>query len=120
MASRGFSVAERSFPWGTSPLGRRPAVHRLSDCGVWAQELRLRALKCRLSGCGVWAQELRLRALQRRLSGCGVWAQLSCSMWNLPGLGFEPVPLHWQEDSYPLYHQESPELYFLNICFSKS
>ena len=120
MASRGFSVAERSFPWGTSPLGRRPAVHRLSDCGVWAQELRLRALKCRLSGCGVWAQELRLRALQRRLSGCGVWAQLSCSMWNLPGLGVEPVPLHWQEDSYPLYHQESPELYFLNICFSKS
>ena len=26
-----------------------------------------------------------------RLSSCGVWASLLCSMWNLPGPGFEPV-----------------------------
>ena len=26
-------------------------------------------------------------------SGCGAWAQLPCGMWNLPGLGIEPLSL---------------------------
>ena len=29
-------------------------------------------------------------------------------MWDLPRLGTEPILLHWQADSYPLYHQGSP------------
>ena len=29
-------------------------------------------------------------------------------MWDLPGPGINPCPLHWQEDSYPFYHQGSP------------
>ena len=33
--------------------------------------------------------EHRLRT--RRLSGHGSWAQPLCSMWDLPGLGNEPV-----------------------------
>ena len=32
-------------------------------------------------------------------------------MWNLPGPGIEPCSLHWQADSYPLSHQESPEIH---------
>ena len=26
-------------------------------------------------------------------------------MWNLPGSGIEPTSLHWQANSYPLYHR---------------
>ena len=29
-------------------------------------------------------------------------------MWNLPGPGIEPPPLHWQTDSYPLNYKGSP------------
>ena len=36
-------------------------------------------------------------------------------MWDLPGLGIEPVSLHWQGDSYPLYHQGSLNIYCLII-----
>ena len=31
------------------------------------------------------------RALERRLSSCGTRAELLCGMWDLPGLGIEPV-----------------------------
>ena len=31
------------------------------------------------------------RALERRLSSCGSQAWLLCGMWDLPGLGLEPV-----------------------------
>ena len=36
------------------------------------------------SSWGLWALELWL-------SSCGTWAQMICSMWDLPGPGFEPV-----------------------------
>ena len=32
-------------------------------------------------------------------SSCGTWALLLRGMWDLPGLGIEPVSLHWQADS---------------------
>ena len=31
------------------------------------------------------------RAPECRLSSCGTWASLLCSMWDLPGLGLEPM-----------------------------
>ena len=34
-------------------------------------------------------------------------------MWNLPRLGMNPSPLHWQADSSPLHHQGSPLLFIL-------
>ena len=34
-------------------------------------------------------------------------------MWNLPGPGVNPCPLHWQVDYYPLHHQESPRSFTL-------
>ena len=37
-----------------------------------------------LSSCGSWA-------LERRLSSCGAQAELLRGMWDLPGLGIEPM-----------------------------
>ena len=39
------------------------------------------------------------RALECRLSSCGSWASLLRGMWDLPGQGLNPCPLHWQADS---------------------
>ena len=40
-------------------------------------------------------------------------------MWDLPLPGIEPpCPLHWQEDSYPLCHQGSPNLQPLSVSVS--
>ena len=44
------------------------------------------------SSCNWWAP-------QHRLSSCGTQAELLCGMWDLPGLGIEPVSLCWQADS---------------------
>ena len=35
---------------------------------------------------------------------------LSRNMWDFPGPGIKPGSLHWQTDSYSLYHQGSPIL----------
>ena len=35
----------------------------------------------------------------RGLSSCGAWAQSLRGMWDLPGPGSNPCPLHWQADS---------------------
>ena len=48
--------------------------------GAWASVV----VAFRLSSCGS-------RALEHRLSSCGAWASLLCSMWDLPGLGIEPM-----------------------------
>ena len=48
------------------------------------------------------------RTLERRLSSCGSRVQLLCGMWDPPGQGSNPCPLHWQADSQPLRHQGSP------------
>ena len=106
-----------------------------------AQSLRLPPLEPRLSPCGSRALERRLsrcgsRALERRLSLCGsrlwnpgsvlgapgLWSAgsvlvlqgLSCSAVRgiLPDQGPNPCLLHWQGDSLPLSHQESPCLAF--------
>ena len=41
-------------------------------------------------------------------SSCGAQAWLLCSICNLLDQGLNLCPLHWQVDSYPLYHQGSP------------
>ena len=43
----------------------------------------------------------------------GVWALVARGIWNLPGPGIEPVSPALA-DSYPLFHQGSPALLFLN------
>ena len=42
-----------------------------------------------------------------RLSSCGIWASCSMTCGIFPDQGLNPCLLHWQEDSYPLYHQSS-------------
>ena len=41
--------------------------------------------------------------------------RLRCSTacWIFPDQGSNPCPLYWQEDSYPLYHQGSPQCPFI-------
>ena len=54
------------------------------------------------------------------LGSLRVWAsaavahRLSCSMacGIFLDQGLNPCPLHWQVDSYPVYHQRSPPLSF--------
>ena len=45
-------------------------------------------------------------------SNCSSRAQLLCGMWNLPRPGIEPMSPA-MADSYPLHHQQSPNLCFL-------
>ena len=58
-----------------------------------------------------------LQALELGRSRCGPWAWLLQGMWDLPGPGIEPYPLHWQVGSYPPDRQGSPiihsDLWFL-------
>ena len=58
----------------------------LSSCGVWASHCGgfscCRAQTPRCAGYSSCAH---------RLSTCSAWAWLSCGMWNLSGLGMEPV-----------------------------
>ena len=58
--------------------------------------------------------------LEYRLSSCGIHTGLSCPVacGIFPDQGWNPCPLHWQGDSYTLYHQGSPFLWLSN--FSKS
>ena len=56
---------------------------------------------CRLSSCGS-------QVLECRLSSCGTQAWLLRGMWDPPGQGSNPCPLHWQADSQPLRHLGSP------------
>ena len=46
------------------------------------------------------------------LSSCGIWALCSTACRLFLDQGSNPCPLHWQVDSYPLYHQGNPENYF--------
>ena len=61
----------------------------------------MRASHCGgFSCCRAWALGARASVVvARRLSSCGAWAQLLHGMWDLPGPGTEPMPLHWQADS---------------------
>ena len=63
-------------------------------------------------------QPLLLRSTGSRRAGSVVVAHgPSCSTacGIFPDQGSNPCPLHWQADSQPLRHQESPEILFLFI-----
>ena len=66
---------------------RGPLIVVASRCEARAPGMQASAVVARgLSSCGLWA-------LERRLSSCGAQASLLRSMWDLPGLGLEPVSL---------------------------
>ena len=47
-----------------------------------------------------------------KLSSHGTRVLVAHNTWDLPGPEIEALSLHWQADSYPLYHRGSPH-YFL-------
>ena len=68
------------------------------------------------SSCSTWAQQLGLahsRAQATLVLAHGLSCSSACGYF--PDQGPNPHPLHWQVDSYPLYHQGSP-IFF--ICSS--
>ena len=69
-----------------------------------------RVLQCMASNCGGFSC-CREQALGRAGSGAVV-RRLSCptACGLFPDQKLNPCPLHWQGDSYPLDHQESPIL----------
>ena len=82
------------------------AVQGLSVVAVSGDQSPFVVLKA--SQCGAWA----LRHVG--FSSCGTQAQLLLSMWDLPGVGFDPCPLPWQADSQQPDHQRRPIIYFLH------
>ena len=73
-----------------------------------------------VSSCGAWTlgrEEFSSRsswAPGHRFSSCSA----ACGIF--PNRGSNPYPLHWQVNSYPLYHQRSPALHLLSDCFNSS
>ena len=93
---------------------------------TWRLSLDVRAFHCsglpycRAQASGALASVIahRLssyssRTLKHGLSNCGTQAQLPLGMWNLLDQVSSQCPLHWQADSYPLYHQGSPDSMYL-------
>ena len=65
--------------WNFSSCGTRSSHDDgFSRCGAQTRE------HADFSSCNWWAP-------QHRLSSCGTQAELLCGMWDLPGLGIEPV-----------------------------
>lgn len=59
-----------------------------------------------------WLLLFGLWALERGLSSGGPQAELPAARGISPDQGWDPCPLHWHVDSYPLYRQGSPLLLF--------
>ena len=59
-----------------------------------------------------WLVVVLARALGAWASAVATQVLVVRGLWNLPGPGMEPSPLHWQADSYPLCHQGSLELLY--------
>ena len=94
-------------------LGLCCFVRAVSSCGMQASHCR------GFSGCRAQAPGAQFSVVSAHgLSSFGsqaqqLWHMSLHSMWNLPGPGVNPCPLHWQVDYYPLHHQESPRSFTL-------
>ena len=58
------------------------------------------------SSCGAWARGMGASVVVAHRLSCS----RACGIFLDQGLN--PCPLHWQVDSYPVYHQRSPPLSF--------
>ena len=86
----GFSLQWLPLLWGTGSRAKASVLvaHGLSSCSS--------------------------PALEHQLSTCGSWLGCSVERGIFPNQRLNPCPLHWQADSYPLYHQGSPQIFFRN------
>ena len=78
----------------------------LSCCNAQASQRSV------FSYCGTQALGTRVSVV----AALGLSCSMACGIF--PDQGWNPCPLHWQGDSYTLYHQGSPFLWLSN--FSKS
>ena len=79
------------------------------------------------SSCGKWGPlfiavcgPLLLRSTGSRHAGPAIVAHgpsCSAACGIFPDQGSNPCPLHWQADSQPLCHQESPFIFLYGLCF---
>ena len=96
-----FAAAQAFLQWpqgGAAVQLRCPGSHcsGLSRC---------RAGCVGFSSCGPWA-------LEHRLNNCGAWAQLLCSIWDLSGLGVEPVSLASTGEPLTTETPGKPKIFF--------
>ena len=91
--------------WTFSSCSKRGAPF---CCGAWASHCGGFSC-CGARLMGSWASVVAAHGLQSVGSIIFMCTGLvGLGMWDLPW----PCPLHWQADSYPLYHQGSPILKF--------
>ena len=76
------------------------------SCSVWASYCGGFSC-CRAQVLGTWALIVVAPGLSCS-TACGIF----------PDQGSNPHALHWQADSYPLYHQGSPSVSYLCVHFS--
>ena len=73
--------------------------------------------RCRAQLYGMWASSCGSWAPEHRLSGYGAWAEVFCACGIFLDPGRIPCLLHWQVDSLPLNHHQSPLLYIFAYMF---
>ena len=90
----------------------------LSNCAVQASHCggfsccRARALgHVGLSSCGTGAPQLQLPGSRAQVMALRLSRSRACGIF--PDQGSNPCLLHWQVDSFPLSHQESPSFILL-------
>ena len=68
------------------------------SCSVWASHHGG-------FSCGAWALSMQASVVTAHGLNCSIVCRI------FPDQGLNLCPLHWQADSYPLYHQGSPLVY---------
>ena len=71
------------------------------------------------SSCRVWALGGNSFSSSQGTQAHWLWCRSLIAPWfeeSFPDQGLKLCPLHWQGDSYPLYHQRSPRGRFLISC----
>ena len=89
-------------------LGLRFCARAFSSCGKWGPLFI--AVRGPLTIAASLVVEHRLQ--MRRLSSVAHGPSCSAACGIFPDQGSNPCPLHWQADSQPLRHQESPWVTF--------
>ena len=92
------------------------AARAFSSCGE--RELLFVAVHGLLISGASLVAEPRLWSMGSVVVAHGFRGSLACGIF--PGQGSNPCPIHWQVDSYPLYHQGSPRPLFKYKTVSKT
>ena len=113
-----FSLWKNDFYLFMAVLGLHCSTQALSSCGEWwllfvAVCGLLNAVPSFLQSTGSRNTSFSSCSTQAYYLWCRGSVALTCGI--LSDQGSNLCPLHWQEDSYPLYHQGSPRVAFLSF-----